>query len=136
MPPVPPPLSSQSPRVQTSNRLRSQSLVIEDSNLHLKPKRPTIQRQESVDVVQASSGTILEETSSSSCSSDDNKSYLSVKRESLKKKLRMSTIISTDEQDTDHNTSNNKELTPEPTPTDNGSPFKSSIGRQTRVTSL
>ena len=136
-----------SQRVQMSNQLRSQSLAVDDQPNN-GGRRHSFQRQSSFDVagVATNSGTILEETSSSTSSDDDNKSYLSVKRASLKKRLNVNSGSSNNlmnQQDLDHpHTSRNPTslrqslLKAEDAENTSNSPEPPSKGRQTRVTSL
>ena len=87
-----------SPRRVSMSRIRSKSLV-HSENDRISSRRNSFQRQNSIDISNTS-GTIMEEISSSSPPSstdENNRSYLSVKRASLKKRLRLKTISSKSE---------------------------------------
>ncbi len=127
LPPAAPINFAPSSRKVPMSRLRSKSLVVTEERLH--QRRNSFQRQNSIDVT--GSGTILEESTTSSSEDETNKSYLSVKRASLRKRLRLKTLSSRSE-DTDH--SQGKAMdSPPPKKT---SSEESPPPRQFRVTSL
>lgn len=87
-------------RVHLNPRLRSQSLVVDDNNSRLLLRRGSLQRQHSMDM--SGSNTILEEMTTTSSSDnereEDSRSYLSAKRASLRKRLKLRTLPSKSEE--------------------------------------